>query len=92
MHLVVCYDVVEDPRRRRLHDGLLGFLDHVQKSVFEGPLAADRYDALLHLVTRTIDHETDNVRIYSLCRGCARITDYIGVTEIVALEPEDIIL
>lgn len=92
MHIVVCYDVVEDARRRTLRQGLRGFLEHVQKSVFEGPLDSDRYDALLRLVNRTIDHETDNVRIYFLCRGCSRLTDHVGVAEVVPLEPEDIIL
>lgn len=92
MHLVVCYDVVEDSRRRKLRNGLRSFLEHVQKSVFEGPLNPGRYDDLIRMVTRIIDHDTDTVRIYSMCAGCSQLTDHIGVAEVVALEPEDIIV
>ena len=79
MNLVLCYDVVEDKRRTRLHKRLKGFLRPVQKSVFEGWLHPTRYGPLLGVVRRTIDPHTDTVRIYHLCRGCIGLTELIGV-------------
>lgn len=92
MHLVVCYDVVSDPRRDRLHKGLKGFLRPVQKSVFEGQLPPRRYPALLALVDRCIDHETDTVRIYNLCGGCQGLMDLIGTAAPDPLGPEDVVV
>ena len=92
MHCVLCYDVVDDGRRRKLYHGLRAFLQPVQKSVFEGDLPADRLDALIGLVTSTIDHETDTVRIYHLCRGCAQLTDHVGTARVIPLEPDDVIM
>ena len=91
MHLVLCYDVVSDSRRTKLYTGLHGFLKPVQKSVFEGPLPPARYNDLLKLVHRTINQETDTVRIYHLCRGCVALTDHIGTAEIIEA-PDDIII
>lgn len=91
MHLVLCYDVVSDNARQKLYDKLHGFMKPVQKSVFEGQVPPGRYDELLRVVKRTVNLETDNVRIYHLCRGCVNLTDHIGKTEIIG-EPEDIIL
>lgn len=92
MHCVLCYDIVDDARRRKLHAGLHGFMEHVQKSVFEGPVPAERYDDLVRLVTGIIDHATDTVRIYHLCRGCVQLTDHIGTAKVVAAEPSDVII
>lgn len=92
MHLVVCYDVVEDKRRTRLFKGLCGFLRPVQKSVFEGHVPESRFPALVDLVEGEIDAETDTVRIYHLCRGCRGQTDLIGTSVRVPTEPVDIII
>ena len=46
MYLVVCYDVTNDRRRARLLRRLRGYLEHVQKSVFEGEVADGRVPAL----------------------------------------------
>lgn len=92
MYLVLCYDIVQDRRRSRLHRNLKAILEPVQKSVFEGELDPSRYPELLRLVHRTIDHDTDTVRIYHLCAGCRAITDHIGCAHRVAPFEEDIIL
>lgn len=92
MHLLVCYDVVEDARRNRLFKGLKGFLRPVQKSVFDGALPPRRYPDLLALVTRHIDHATDTVRIYSLCGGCRNLVDLLGTARPLPEGPEDVVV
>ncbi len=92
MYLVLCYDVVSDARRNRLHKGLKGFLRPVQKSVFEGWLPPRRYPRLLSLVRRTIDHQTDTVRVYHLCRACQTLSELIGTAESVPRGPVDVVI
>jgi CRISPR-associated protein Cas2 len=79
MRLVVCYDVVQDRRRAKLHKRLRDFLEPVQKSVFEGDLPARRLPDLIEAVDLVIDHEVDNVRVYELCRGCVGLVVHRGV-------------
>jgi CRISPR-associated protein Cas2 len=87
MHLVLCYDVVCDRRRARLFRTLKQYMEPVQKSVFEGVVPVRRHADLLALVGRTIDHETDSVRIYHLCRGCTPLMEHIG-TAVAVHDPE----
>jgi len=83
---VVSYDVVEDRRRIRLAAFLKNFMDRVQKSVFEGPVAEIRLEKLREGVGELIDRECDSVRIYTLCRRCREATEVVGVG--VYIEPE----
>ena len=92
MNLVVCYDVVEDRRRNRLFKGLCGFLHPVQKSVFEGHLPVRRFPALIDLIEAEIDHQTDTVRVYHLCKTCQGKIDLIGTSPEISRVPQDIIL
>lgn len=92
MYLLLCYDIVNDSRRARLFRNLRGFLEPVQKSVFEGELSSFRYPQLLKLVRENIDFETDTVRIYNLCKGCRNLTELFGTAEELPVEPEDVII
>ena len=92
MHLVVCYDVVSDARRARLHKRLKGWLHPVQKSVFEGPLPDGRYLELVRGVQRCIDPLTDTVRIYRLPAAALALTELLGTAAAIAREPEDVVV
>lgn len=81
MYLLLCYDVVDDPRRTRLFKRLKGLLRPVQKSVFEGELPDWRWNQLIRIVDDTIDHGTDTVRIYHLCRTCRGLLYLAGTAE-----------
>ena len=78
MYVVVAYDIADDKRRRRLADRLIDFLPRVQMSVFEGEIPAGRLPELRETILDQIDPEEDAVRIYRLCRGCARVTESLG--------------
>jgi len=92
MYLLLCYDVVDDNRRNRLHKRLKGYLRPVQKSVFEGRVPGHRYGGLLRVVQGAIDHQTDTVRIYHLCGGCRRLIELVGTAEPVPQEAEDVVV
>ena len=79
MWVVVAYDIPDDTRRARLHRRLKGLLEPVQKSVFEGEVAAGGLARLRKIVEHRIDLEEDDVRIYVLCGGCRGSTLLLGV-------------
>lgn len=79
MHVVLTYDIVADSRRARFHKRLKALLRPVQYSVFQGEIPDSRWSRLVGLVTREIDHRTDSVRVYPLCRACAGLVQSYGV-------------
>lgn len=91
MHLVVAYDVMEDRRRNRLARFLMGYLDRVQKSVFEGAIEDRRYQAMKTGIEEIVDRETDTVRIYHLCVRCISGVEIIGTGEYVEEPDEDFV-
>ncbi len=91
LHLLVCYDIPSDKRRKKLHDGLGVFLERVQFSVFEGWVRPRDHGRVVRLVEETICHEEDNVRIYRLGLPGSRPATF-GKAFHVQTEPEDIII
>ncbi len=69
MFWVVCYDIVDDRRRARVHKLLEGYGRRVQYSVFECDLNAKRLDQLEGRLARLIHAEEDDVRLYPLDEG-----------------------
>ena len=90
--VVVAYDVGCDRRRRRLHKRLKSHLPRVQKSVFEGPGEGKDLAAIRQAIRKSIDPETDTVRLYRLCPRCFPRTELFGVAEQVPEEAEDVLV
>lgn len=91
-HLLVSYDVVDDNRRNRLAKLLKGFLERVQKSVFEGEVTARRHETLVRRIEKVIDHDEDSVRIYHLCGRCVPALEIVGTGTPVEPPDEDILV
>jgi len=92
MHVVVCYDIVSDRRRARLHKRLKDYLPRVQKSVFEGELPDWRLPKMLDMIMVSIDHKEDAVRVYELCGRCLPSVKVIGTGPHVVDSLEDIVI
>ena len=90
--IVVTYDIVRNSRRNRVAKFLKGFLDRVQKSVFEGPIAERRLEKLRSGLAERIDQEQDTVRIYTLCPRCRAATEIIGTGVYVDDEESDVVV
>jgi CRISPR-associated protein Cas2 len=88
---VVSYDVVDDGRRARLSKFLLGHLDRVQKSVFEGEIQESKLEELREGIEKRIDQTEDSVRVYTLCARCEGLTEVIGTGIYIEPEPGDIV-
>lgn len=91
-HLVISYDVVDDGNRARLAKYLRGYLDRVQKSVFEGPVDESRLEMLRIGIAQRIDLEVDSVRVYTLCARCQRALEIVGTGVFVEERDEDIVV
>jgi CRISPR-associated protein Cas2 len=75
---VICYDISDDRRRRKVATLLEGVGDRVQGSVFEADLDATLFETVKERLDTKIDHETDSVSFYRLCSTCAKRTYYSG--------------
>lgn len=83
MFFLVCFDISDDRIRYRAVKVLKGFGKRVQKSVFEcGGLSEERFLKMKHALDDLIDHETDSVRYYRLCRVCLPKIEYSGIGQV----------
>lgn len=78
MRYALAYDVVSNGRRARFHKKLKKLMVPVQRSVFEGELGPEEMAEVERLVARTLDLETDSVRLYPLCANCRRGIRHLG--------------
>jgi len=88
MYVVVAYDIVNNRCRNRLAKRMVYYLHRVQKSVFEGEISTALYDRMINEITDMIDHQQDNIRIYSLCKYCKQQVLIFG-TAFTPPGPED---
>src|SRR5215218_1784890 len=83
MEVLVTYDVATDSsagRRRLRHVAKIceGHGQRVQKSVFECIVNPEQLELLVHKLTRSIDLESDSLRIYRLREPRERFVKAIG--------------
>jgi CRISPR-associated protein Cas2 len=82
MFFLVCFDVSDDRVRYRVVKALKGVGVRVQKSVFEcSGIGEKQFLLLRERLDAIIDHETDSVRYYRLCRACVREVEWSGIGE-----------
>jgi len=79
MFYVICFDISDNRIRYRVVKALKGHGQRVQKSVFECPdLNEYRLLQLQKKLEDLIDHGTDSVRYFRLCRSCLAEVEWIG--------------
>ena len=78
MRYIVCYDVSDDKRRRKISELLDGYGDRIQDSVFELPVESSLMDECLDQLTDFVKKSEDNVAIYRLCSSCDSERTYFG--------------
>jgi len=91
-HLLVSYDVVNNRKRLLLAKYLKGYLERVQKSVFEGIIPDRQLETLKRGIGSRIDRTEDTVRIYTLCQRCVSSVEIIGTGVLIEPADEDIII
>jgi CRISPR-associated protein Cas2 len=75
---MICYDIADDRRRRKVERVLTGRGERVQWSVFECFLAPQELARLRHSLTASIDPTTDSLRYYPLCTWCQGRVEWAG--------------
>lgn len=70
---LICYDIREPKRLRRLHRTLRDVGDPKQFSVFEADLTESELAQLLETIGSLIDTDEDSVSLYPLPPACRKI-------------------
>ena len=79
MYFVICYDIADDKRRRRVEKLMRAFGHRVQESVCESELDEKRYLQLRTLVGKVMDEQEDNIRFYRQCSRCKTAIELLGI-------------
>ena len=78
---LVCYDIRDEKRLRRVARLLEGFGLRVQKSVFECWLTDALLKELKAEAAKLVDADVDDIRYFSLCAHCRQRSLARGETE-----------
>ena len=70
MRYVIAYDVVDNKRRQRVAECLLGVGRRVQKSVFECELSHEELKRIRGQLERVLCVPPDRCHVYRLCADC----------------------
>lgn len=89
---LLCYDIGDDRRRRRVSKLLDGVGDRVQESVFEADLDAGLFDKVKTRARRLLDVDADCLTAWRLCEACARRREDIGRATGVPRWDEEIVI
>lgn len=80
MFYLICFDISDNRARYRAVKHIKGHGYRVQKSVFECPdLTEKQLLKLKDKLEAIMDHETDSVRYYRLCRACLDDIEWSGL-------------
>ena len=92
MFYQVCFDIVEDKTRRLVVKIIKNHGVRVQKSVFEcADLTEKQFLKMKDDIEQVIDHLSDSVRYYSLCRHCLKQVEFSGLGEIPMMEDYEVV-
>lgn len=72
---LVCYDICNVKRLRKVVKLMEGYGKRVQKSVFECWLYDSQLRKLKSELDRCIDSNEDDIRFYNLCTTCRNVTE-----------------
>ena len=75
---MICYDIADDRRRRRVERLLAGHGERVQWSLFECLLGAGDLERLAARIAREIEPREDNLRYYPICAWCEERLSWYG--------------
>ncbi len=79
MRYVICYDISNNKRRKKVADILDSYGDRIQNSVFEMVASDKIFQICLKKVKQSIDQKNDQIAVYKLCASCNRKALYLGV-------------
>jgi len=87
MKYALCYDIIDNRRRRGVSKIMESYGYRVQKSVFEAFLSRSDLDELKKRIQRVISAKEDQVRIFPLCSSCDSTMVVMGNGERIEQQP-----
>ena len=82
MYWIICYDIPDDKRRRKIQKLLEGYGRRAQYSVFECEIDLNKLKRLEKQLTRLIDETEDDVRIYPLNKADIKRVSMLGIAQL----------
>jgi len=86
MIYLICYDIVDDGRRRKIADLLDRSGLRVQQSVFECVLDEKEYEILFQRMMKLINKKEDQVRFYPISEPCRKKMTILGTQPKIAVD------
>lgn len=83
---IICYDIRNDKRLRRVARVMEAYGTRVQKSVFECWVTREQFDQLRAEIAQRALTKEDSVRYYLLCKDCQEASETRGDTPIRRLQ------
>ena len=77
-HYLICYDIADEKRLRKVARGMEDFGVRMLYSVFECYLTPVQLEALRRAVEPLLDPLEDSVRYYVLCEHCEKHIEHLG--------------
>jgi CRISPR-associated protein Cas2 len=72
MNYLICYDIEDDKRRKKISDLLEGYGIRVNYSVFEFYLSKKELDEIINEAKKILDKKNDSFRVYRVCESCVK--------------------
>ena len=82
MFWIVCYDIADDRRRRKVVKIMEGYGRRAQYSVFECEINGEKRKKLERALARVIDKDEDDIRMYPLNRADLKRVRLLGRAEL----------
>ncbi|MGI6681139.1 MAG: CRISPR-associated endonuclease Cas2 [Bdellovibrionota bacterium] len=92
MIVLVCYDIANPGRLRRIAKVMEDFGKRVQRSIFEVSLSPKSFLAMTKRIKKEIEPDLDGVKLFPLCGECSKKNDIIGLGEYIDFSKTYIIL
>lgn len=89
---MVCYDITDAKRLRKVSKVLMNYGIRIQKSFFQCEISKDSIKKIIKELLNVIDTSKDRLSVYPLCDSCLRnnvIAD--GTGEVIKIETFEIL-
>jgi CRISPR-associated protein Cas2 len=86
MNILICYDISDNKRRRKVYKLLESYGIRTQYSIFELEVNKFEKDNIKEKILNILDQETDRIYFFTLCKECKEKIDRIGNYEIFKIE------
>ena len=78
---IIAYDISNDKKRNRMAELLSKWGRRINLSVFECIFTKSQLAKIKEKIEKSIDNNTDSVKIYFICKSCYSKSSVLGIQE-----------